>query len=264
VRYRRLFATASLVTAPSEYIAGRLESLGCPSAKLRIQRYGIRLNGEWNEAPSRRFDGRTVRFLFVGRLTRKKAPVDLLESFARARAVLAPALEARLVMVGDGPLWPEVDAAIARLGIGAAVELPGRLPHEAVLAQYRSAQVYVQHSVTTETGDQEGLPVSITEAMAAGLPVISTRHSGIPEAVLDGRTGLLVEEHDVEAMAVRMVELGRNPTAQDRMGAAGRQRLEAEFSMAVVQARLRALLAEAAGESPEGLMAAGAGISTAR
>lgn len=248
-RYRRLFGRAALVTTPSTYLRDRLIELGCPVDKARVQRNGIRVDRLQMAPPSNRYDGHRVNFLFVGRLTHKKAPLTLLEAFAQARALLAPALDARLAIVGDGPLRAEVDAAVERLGLGSSVEVLGRQPHAEVVRRFGQSHVYVQHSVTAPSGDQEGLPVSVTEAMGAGLPVIATRHSGIPEVVIDRETGLLVAEHDAAGMAALMAELARDPARWDRYGAAGRRHLEGEFSMPLVIGRLRALLAEASDRS---------------
>jgi colanic acid/amylovoran biosynthesis glycosyltransferase len=99
--------------------------------------------------------------------------------------------------------------------------------------------------VTAPDGDEEGLPVSITEALAAGVPVVATRHSGIPEVVREDVTGYLVDEHDIQAMSRRMAELAGRPGDWPRLGAAGRQLLEREFAVPLVQQRLRNLLMEA-------------------
>ncbi len=87
-----------------------------------------------------------------------------------------------------------------------------------------SADLFVQHSVTAPDGDTEGMPVAVMEAMAFGLPIVSTLHSGIPEAVEHGITGYLVEEHGTEGMAVRISELLSDPQLCRQMGKAGRER----------------------------------------
>jgi glycosyltransferase involved in cell wall biosynthesis len=104
------------------------------------------------------------------------------------------------------------------------------------------AQAFVQHSVEASDGDCEGLPVAILEAMGHGLPVVSTRHSGIPEAVSDGETGLLVEEHDVDGMADAMCALLEDPARAEAMGRAGRARVEAHFTHEKTAARLREIM----------------------
>jgi glycosyltransferase involved in cell wall biosynthesis len=106
----------------------------------------------------------------------------------------------------------------------------------------RRAAVFVQHSVTAPDGDTEGLPVGLLEAMAAGLAVVATRHAGIPEAVVEGETGLLVDEHDAAAMAAALVALLRDPERTRRLGAAGRARVLARFTHDHVAARLRDIL----------------------
>ena len=131
------------------------------------------------------------------------------------------------------------------LGLSESVHLTGRIPHDEVIAAFRRAHVYVQHSVTAPDGDEEGLPVSITEALAGGLPVVSTRHSGIPEVVRDDETGYVVDEGDVSGMAAAMVRMARQPERWDDFGQAARRLLEAEFSVPVVQERLQGLLKNA-------------------
>ena len=149
-------------------------------------------------------------------------------------------------MVGDGPLFEQARQLIAELDLGDTVNLLGHQSHDNVIAEYKKAHIYVQHSVVAPDGDEEGLPVSITEALAAGLPVVSTRHSGIPEAVRHGETGYLVEEHDVDGMAEHIARLAADQASWLTMGKNGRALLEAEFATPVVQASLRSLLSEAA------------------
>jgi glycosyltransferase involved in cell wall biosynthesis len=95
----------------------------------------------------------------------------------------------------------------------------------------RRARGFVQHSVEAESGDCEGTPVGILEAGASGLPVISTRHGGIPEVVVEGETGLLVDEKDVPGMAAHMIRLIREPDLAAQLGLAARRRVEALFTM---------------------------------
>jgi glycosyltransferase involved in cell wall biosynthesis len=104
------------------------------------------------------------------------------------------------------------------------------------------ASVFVQHSVTASNGDTEGFPIVIVEAMASALPVVSTRHSGIPEGVEDGVTGFLVAEGDVEGMGARLARLLADPSRAAEMGAAGHARFLANFTQATSLARVRAVL----------------------
>ena len=246
-KYRDMFKIASAVTGPSDYVCRKLVALGCPPDRVHKLHYGIRTDRIEFQPADSRYDGGAVRFLFVGRLSPKKDPLTLLKSFDRARAELKP-LPVCLTIVGDGPLRPEVEALVGKLDLGKNVKLLGHQSHDTVLQQYQSAHIYVQHSVTAPDGDEEGLPVSITEALAAGLPVISTRHSGIPEVVHHGENGYLVEEGDFTKMAEYMVTLAKNPDSWMQFGRAGRRLLEEQFAMPIVQAQLRKLLSHVSGK----------------
>lgn len=142
----------------------------------------------------------------IGRLTSKKAPQALLHAIALAAREL-PSL--KFDFIGDGPLRSEVEETVGRLGISPIVTLHGALAHENALEVLRGARLFVQHSVTSSTGDQEGLPVAILEALALGIPVVSTIHSGIPEIVEEGVDGFLVREWDFETMAKRIIDVVR-------------------------------------------------------
>lgn len=106
----------------------------------------------------------------------------------------------------------------------------------------KKSEIFLQHSVTDESGDEEGLPVAILEAMAYALPVIATRHAGIPEAVIERETGLLVDERDTSAMSEALVTLALDKTRRANMGAAGRVRAAELFSAQAEIASLRRLL----------------------
>ena len=240
-RYREMFQHVSAATGPSEYVRNKLVQLGCPEDRAHVLHYGIKTDQIPFSPPAQRFDQRELRFLFVGRLAEKKDPITLLRSFAMAQKSLLPT-KATLTIAGDGPLRAIVESEISTLGLADSVYLLGRRTHDEVLQLYQTSHIYVQHSVTAPDGDEEGLPVSITEALAAGLPVVSTRHSGIPEAVIDGECGVLVDEKDVQGMADAMVALAQNPQQWDKFGMAGRQLLESDFSVPVVQEKLRELL----------------------
>ena len=111
-----------------------------------------------------------------------------------------------------------------------------------VVGLLREASLFVQHSVTARNGDAEGLPIAILEAMASAVPVVSTWHSGIPEAVLHNVTGQLVDEHDVEGMAGAMIKLFDYPERAVMMGAAGRKRILAHFTHERARDRLRTII----------------------
>ncbi len=168
-----------------------------------------------------------VTLLAVGRMVPKKAPLILLESF-RLAVLQEPRL--RLQYVGGGRLFDQAQAYVADKGLS-QVTLHGAKPPSFVSELFATTDIFAQHSVVDpESGDEEGLPASILEAMGRALPVVTTRHAGIPEAVLDGQTGYLVDEGDASAMAERFVQLARDPALRRRLGLAGYESAKERYS----------------------------------
>jgi len=226
-RYTQLWCDHVTVLTPSEFMRQKVIALGAAPEQVVVQQNGIDLQTWSRSDPAERFKGK-VGFLFVGRLIPKKGPRELVEAFARLRQ-RAPEIDAELTLCGDGSLEPALRRDIARLGLAGSVHLRGAVPSAQVRQAMAQAHIMVQHSVTTASGDMEGLPVSLTEAAASGLPIVATRHSGIPEIVIDGVNGFLVEEHDIEAMAERMLELARTPERWSAFSQAGRTLIEQKF-----------------------------------
>ena len=172
-------------------------------------------------------DGR-VRLATVGRLVEKKG----VEQAIRAVSLLRrerPELAFTYRVAGDGPLRGHLEALIGSLGLQDCVTLLGACTGREVAALLEDSQLYLQPSVTAANGDMEGIPVSLMEAMAMGLPVLSTRHSGIPELVADGEAGFLVPERDIPALAARLADLAAEPSRWPAMGGAGRLAVEPGF-----------------------------------
>ena len=139
-------------------------------------------------------------------------------------------VDAELHIVGDGPLKDEITAHIRETGVGERIKLIGGLPQAAVINEFKTTDILILPSVTAANGDKEGIPIVLMEAQAMGLPVISTRHSGIPELVTDGKSGYLVAEKDAQSLANRMSELATKPDLRKRMGKEGRKKVVAIFS----------------------------------
>lgn len=232
-RYRRLFDAAEGIIAPSRFIANKLAAMGCPEAKLHVCACGI---DPTRFAPSTRASSRLIA---VGRLVAKKAPHVTIDAFSKVADQFP---EARLDIVGDGPLAERCRALVKERGMTERILLHGRQSHDFVATLMGEAYGFVQHSVTSPWGDVEGLPVSILEAMASALPVVSTRHSGIPEAVDDGVTGLLVDERDTGAMAAAIAEILSDPARAAAMGDAGRARVLNKFTQEKTGETLRAIM----------------------
>jgi glycosyltransferase involved in cell wall biosynthesis len=223
--YQELFRAAAGIFAVSRVMRDRLAGMGAPAGRTHHVPSG---------ADCELFDGADPAsapplVVAAGRFVEKKAPHLTLEAFARA---LRECPEARLRMIGEGPLLKRCQTLAERLSVAHAVTFEGSLPHERVAEEMRRARLFAQHSVRAASGDSEGMPVSIQEASAAGLPVVSTRHAGIPEVVVEGETGLLVDEGDVEGMSREMLRLLRDPAYAAALGEAGRRRVREHFSSA--------------------------------
>lgn len=223
--YSELFRQAAGLVAVSRLMQGKLIELGAPPERVHYNPCGANCELFGDAAPSRS----PPVVLAVGRFVEKKAPQLTLAAFAR---VLQEYPEARLRMIGDGPLLKECRSLSARLCVEHAVTFLGKQSHQRVADEMRRARLFAQHSIEAASGDSEGTPVSILEAGASGLPVVSTYHGGIPDVVINNETGLLVKERDVDEMARQMLRLLRDPTLAESLGSAARRRVLAHFSAA--------------------------------
>jgi colanic acid/amylovoran biosynthesis glycosyltransferase len=143
----------------------------------------------------------------------------------------------RVSLVGDGPLRGELEESCERLGLSGRVSFLGARTQDEVMALLARAHLFAAPSVTGRDGDEEGIPTTLMEAMAVGLPVVATRHAGIPELVEDGVSGLLVGERDVDALAGALRTVLADPRRGVEMGAAGRARVASRFDAAATDAR---------------------------
>ena len=205
-RLRELLSTVPLVLARSESLSTRLVELGCDPRKIRINRTGVPMDGFPYFERFLPADG-GWRMIQASRFIEKKGLEITLKAFADFRRKYP---NAELVLAGEGPLEGYLKEAAQRLGIAQSVCFPGFLGQRELAAAYRSAHLFLHPSQTTEAGDHEGVPNSMLEAMASGLPVVATRHGGIPEAVDSGQDGLLVPERDSRALAAALFEIADN------------------------------------------------------
>lgn len=154
------------------------------------------------------------------------------------------------VLVGDGPERRAIQAQVAAAGLSGRVRLAGNQPQDRIRALFDESDAMALPSVITEDGMMDGIPVALMEAMAAALPVVATRVSGIPELVEDGRTGLLVEQRDAAALARALERIFRDPDLARRLGAGGRERVLDRFNLLRNARRLREHLLVAMGDHP--------------
>ncbi|MDE2088919.1 MAG: glycosyltransferase [Gammaproteobacteria bacterium] len=176
--------------------------------------------------------------LSVGRLVPKKGMADLI---AACGVLHGRGIEFRCEIVGAGPLRGALQAEIERRGLQGIVTLRGAMAHDRLIELYRRADVFALSPHVTEDGDRDGIPNVLAEAMAAGVPVVTTSVSGIPELIEDGRTGLLVEPRNPAALADALQRLLRDPALGRTLTAAARRRLEQEFDCWETARALRAL-----------------------
>jgi len=193
--------------------------------------------------PARDGSSEPGRVLSVARLVEKKGLRDLVEACAVLQRRSATA-GLQLEVVGGGPMRSELRATAERLGVNA--RFLGPLPQEQVLERYRRAAVYCLPCVVAGSGDRDGLPTSVLEAMALGVPVVTTAVGGLPDAVIDGETGLLVPQHDPEALAAAIERLLTDGELAARLAAQARRHVEERFALERSAARLRALFPEVA------------------
>lgn len=238
---RRLLQVVPLALARSESLAARLRNLGCPPEKIRINRTGIPLD-QFPIIDRSARPARPVRFVQACRLIEKKGLRTTLLAFAQVRRVFP---ESSLTIAGDGPMREELQDLVARQGLAANVQFTGFLDQTALRELYTYSDIFVHPSEITGGSDQEGVPNSLLEAMATGLPIVATRHGGIPEAVLHETEGLLVAEKDHVALAEALLALAENASLRHRYGTAAAAAVRKHFEQSAQIAALEGYYDEA-------------------
>ena len=223
-KYLPMFRIAAAVVVVSRHMRQQIISLGAPAEKVHHVPCGMNERMFHGSEPAKA----AAVFLTTGRFVDKKAPHLMLLAFQK---VLRQVPEAKLIMVGAGHLWDSSIALARSLKIEDSVTFAGVKSHQDVAQLMREARAFVQHSITPVSGDSEGTPVAVMEAGGSGLPVVATRHGGIPDVVEDGVTGFLVEEYEIDAMAERMARLACDPALAARMGQAARDRVLKDFTL---------------------------------
>ncbi len=223
--YARLFAVADLFIANCGFFRDRAVALGCPPEKIVVIGSPIDTT-QFALRPPRPVNGGPVRLVCVGRLVPKKGVADLVAAMAilRDRGVAAD-----LTIVGDGPLLGDLRDGTERHRLADRIRFAGAQARDGVLAALHAADIALAPSVTAPDGDQDAPVNTLKEAMAIGLPVIATRHGGIPELVIDGENGCLVAERAPGEIADAVERLAAMRDRWADMGAAGRARVIADY-----------------------------------
>ena len=222
---RRVLRGGAFVAAITKEMAALAMEFGVDPARVFPSYLGVPLR----ELPFENRSGRSgpVHFLHAGRITAKKGVPDLVRAFARAFPVNG---EAVLTIAGDGEEMDVVRKTVEEARPASEVRIPGRVSNERLVRLRRDADVFVANCRTDKAGTREGLPIAILEAASSGLPVLSTWHAGIPEAVEDGVSGRLVPESDNDALTAALREMADRPRLVE-WGLAGRRRMESRFDL---------------------------------
>jgi colanic acid/amylovoran biosynthesis glycosyltransferase len=233
--YESVFQQADLILPISDRWYGALSNLGAPTARMSVHRVGIDVS-KFRYKVRKATPGR-LRIVTTARFTEKKGIRYAVEAVAKAKEK-APNLQIQYDIVGEGELLEEIRELITSLGLMASIKLHGAKSHSEVRVLLDDADIFMLPSVTASDGDQEGIPVALMEAMASGIPVVTTKHSGIPELVEDGVSGYLSSEKDSDSLAESILKLVGNPEKWAVLGAAGRAKVEREFNLETQNNRL--------------------------
>jgi glycosyltransferase involved in cell wall biosynthesis len=235
--YSELFGLASGLVVVSTDMYQKLIELGAPEEKIHHVACGV--NPDLFEETDA---SQTPPVFFAcGRFVAKKAPLLTIRAFYQA---MQQHPDIRLRYAGDGPLHESARNLVSELDINGQVEFLGAISNRAVAGELQGTRAFVQHSVVASSGDSEGTPVGIMEAGCSAVPVISTRHGGIPDVVIDGKTGMLGAEHDVDSMARAIGLLASQPELAGRMGAAARSHILMHHTLEHAIQKLKGVLGD--------------------
>ena len=215
--YKNLFSKGDLFMPISEYGKEKLVKMGCEEGKIILHRMGINLDDfKFREGKP----AEIIKILSVGRLVEKKGHEYAIKAIAK---IISKHKNIIYQIAGDGALGDKLESLVSERGLDDCVKFLGIVKHDEVFKLYQEAHIVILPSVTADNSDQEGIPVVLMEAQAVGLPVISTFHSGIPEVVVDGQSGFLVPERNVDTLAEKLEYLIEHPEIWSEMGRAGRK-----------------------------------------
>lgn len=231
--YDRLFDQGDLFLPISNHWKHKLVELSCPETKIQVHHMGIDCNSFSYIARQSKSD--RIRLVSVCRLVEKKGIEYAIRAVAKC---IKNGYAIDYQIVGDGELRTQLQQLCCELEIDDAVSFLGSQTKSEVIAILNRSDVLLAPSVTARDGDCEGIPVSLMEAMATGLPVISTWHSGIPELIEDGIAGFLVAERDVDGLAARIEYLSQHPESRLQLGIAGAERVREQYNIHELNNRL--------------------------
>lgn len=222
-KYQQLFEYASNIFIVSEHMRNSINEIGCEKNKI-VYTPASASEAFFNIKPL--FQNKQV--LAMGRFVDKKAPHLTILAFKK---VLESLPDAKLIMAGDGPLLPTCKDLVKQFNLEKRITFVGKVSTDTHRELLEQSLIFVQHSRTAESGDSEGTPVAILEASAASLPIVSTKHAGIPKVVLNGESGFLVKENDISAMADSIIVLLKDVELCKKMGEKGKEYVKQNYSL---------------------------------
>jgi colanic acid/amylovoran biosynthesis glycosyltransferase len=232
--YDNLFAQGNLFLCVSEQMKRILLKLGCEEHKIIIHRLGVPIN-ELNSFTIKPKANHNFKLITVARLAEKKGLQYGIQSVAQLLRKY-PTIEYKIA--GDGPLKSNLQNLIGDLKASNNIKLLGWKTKEQIIELLQDSDILLAPSVTSQSGDCEGIPVAILEALERGLPVLSTLHSGIPEAVQNGESGFLVPEGDIDALTQKLEYLIEHPELWAEMGRKGRSYIKEHYDIIKLTDRL--------------------------
>ena len=240
--YKPLFERGRLFLPVSALWREHLVRFGAPPDRTLVHRMGVDVDA-FPFVDDRRSNNGRFELLSVGRLVGKKGFDD---AIAAVRELCRMGAHVRYQIVGDGPLRPRLEQLIERQGLVDVVELRGWTESSDVRRLMQTSDLLLAPSRTDSSGDMEGLPLVIMEAMALGLPVLTTYHSGIPELVRHRQTGFIVGEAEPQQLAQMLIELWSEPSTRNSVSVPARQAVERSHNNRKLNDALSALLIKAA------------------
>ncbi|MES1053156.1 colanic acid biosynthesis glycosyltransferase WcaL [Bacillus thuringiensis] len=208
-----------------QYLADRLIAWGCPPEKIRVLYGGVDLN-QYNYRTSHRESSQNI--LSIGRLVEKKGHHILMRAFQKIRCKFP---NAKLSIIGRGQLEEYIKSLAIELNLGDSFHLLNHLPKDQVREQMVNADIFCAASLEAANGDIEGIPNTLKEAMAIGVPVISTNHAGIPELITHNKEGVLVQENNVDELAAALEYMLTNRELWETYTVAARKKIEQNFNL---------------------------------
>jgi len=229
--FKRIFKNYDHFLAMSNDMANDLLKLGCPQEKIKIHYHGIDAN--LFKVDRDYSDKEVFNILTIASLVPKKGHMSVLKALVLLKQK-QPKLKFMYTIVGKGVLRESLEKFIAENDLSGNVDFKGHVKHgDEFLQVLKNADVFVHPSITDQAGDKEGIPGTIVQAMASGLPVISTYHAGIPEVISPGKNGLLIKENDEATLAEYLVDLSADSKKRELLGANAMQTAQNELDVRI-------------------------------